>query len=75
MQGGIRPRILTPKQLAAFRTPLMILASLLVFFGTWQILSTYLINPYLIPPPTRVFATAVPMIQSGEIFRDAGISL
>ena len=53
----------------------MVVASLIIFFATWQILSYYLFSPYLIPPPTQVFATAVPMILSGEIFRDAGISL
>jgi NitT/TauT family transport system permease protein/taurine transport system permease protein len=63
------------KQLRAFRTPIMIVGSLTLFFSIWQILSFYLFNPYLIPPPTKVFETAVPMILSGEIFRHAGISL
>jgi ABC-type nitrate/sulfonate/bicarbonate transport system permease component len=63
------------KQLQAFRTPIMVVASLTVFFSIWQILSYYVFDPYLIPPPTKVFETAVPMIQSGEIFRHAGISL
>jgi ABC-type nitrate/sulfonate/bicarbonate transport system permease component len=63
------------KQLQAFRTPLMIVASLAIFFSIWQILSSFVFNPYLIPPPTRVLETAIPMIRSGEIFRHAGISL
>lgn len=63
------------KRLQAFRTPLMILASLTIFFSVWQILSYFLLNPYLIPPPTRVLETAIPMIRSGEIFRHAGTSL
>jgi NitT/TauT family transport system permease protein/taurine transport system permease protein len=63
------------KQLRAFRTPILVVASLTLFFSIWQILSFYLFNPYLIPPPTKVFETAVPMILSGEIFRHAGISL
>jgi NitT/TauT family transport system permease protein/taurine transport system permease protein len=63
------------KQLQAFRTPIIVVASLTIFFSIWQILSFYLFNPYLIPPPTKVFETAVPMIVSGEIFRHAGISL
>jgi len=63
------------KQLRAFRTPIMIVISLAIFFSIWQILSYFLFNPYLIPPPTRVLETAIPMIQSGEIFRHAGISL
>jgi NitT/TauT family transport system permease protein/taurine transport system permease protein len=53
----------------------MIVASLAIFFSIWQILSSLVFNPYLIPPPTRVLETAIPMIQSGEIFRHAGISL
>ena len=57
------------------RGPLMIAASLIIFFVLWELLSTFVFNPYLIPPPTRVFETAVPMIVSGEIFRHAGISL
>ena len=53
----------------------MILISLAIFLALWEFLSTFVFNPYLIPPPTRVFETAVPMIVSGEIFRHAGISL
>lgn len=63
------------KRLRALRGPLLVVISLVIFFGAWQILSYYLLNPYLIPPPSRVFTTAVPMIKSGEIFRDIGISL
>jgi NitT/TauT family transport system permease protein/taurine transport system permease protein len=32
-------------------------------------------NPFLIPPPLKVFQTALPMIQSGEIFRDIAVSM
>ena len=53
----------------AFRTPFMVVASLILFFRSGRFLSYYLLNPYLIPPPTQVFATAIPMIKSGEIFR------
>jgi ABC-type nitrate/sulfonate/bicarbonate transport system permease component len=72
LPGSAWLRIIKSRHL---RAPLMTLASLVLFFATWQFLSSFLLNPYLIPPPTRVFATAVPMIKSGEIFRDAGISL
>jgi ABC-type nitrate/sulfonate/bicarbonate transport system permease component len=41
----------------------------------WQILSSFLFNPFLVPPPLRVFRTAVPMIASGEILQDVWISL
>ncbi|MFM9886811.1 MAG: ABC transporter permease [Burkholderiales bacterium] len=53
----------------------MIVSSLAMFFVVWQVLSAFVFNPHLIPPPTKVFATAVPMIQSGEIFKHIGISL
>jgi NitT/TauT family transport system permease protein/taurine transport system permease protein len=41
----------------------------------WQLLSSTVLNPQLVPPPLEVARTGVPMIESGEIFRDAGISL
>lgn len=50
-------------------------ASVAVAFGTWQLLSTFVFNPFLIPPPLKVLETAIPMVKSGEIFRDVGISL
>ena len=68
-------RAMRSKRLRVLRAPLLVVISLVIFFGAWQILSYYLLNPYLIPPPSRVFTTAVPMIKSGEIFRDIGISL
>ncbi len=68
-------RLSKSKAARALRAPLITAASLLLFFATWELLSYSILNPYLIPPPTQVFATAIPMIKSGEIFRDAGISL
>ena len=65
---------LTKNLLKHVRGPLMITASLSVFLVLWELLSTFVFNPYLIPPPTQVFETAVPMIVSGEIFRHASIS-
>lgn len=53
----------------------MVVGSLAIFFAVWQLLSSFVFNPHLIPPPTKVFATALPMIQSGEIFMHIGISL
>ncbi|MGB6539016.1 MAG: ABC transporter permease [Xanthobacteraceae bacterium] len=68
-------RLRKSKAVRALRAPLITAASLFLFFATWELLSYSILNPYLIPPPTQVFATAIPMIKSGEIFRDAGISL
>ena len=39
---------------------------LLIF---WQIASTYLISPHLVPPPGQVLRTAVPMLTTAEIPR------
>ncbi len=63
------------KQVRYLRGPALVIASLGIFFLTWELLSHFLLNPYLIPPPSQVFTTAIPMVESGEIFRDAGISL
>lgn len=57
------------------RKVLLTAASLVIGFGIWQILSTYVLNPFLIPPPLEVFKTAIPMIQSGEILFDVSISM
>src|SRR5207248_2941079 len=50
-------------------------ASLLIAFAIWQFLSTFIFNPFLIPPPLEVIRTAIPMLLSGEIFADVSISM
>jgi NitT/TauT family transport system permease protein/taurine transport system permease protein len=57
------------------RPALLSLASVALGFGLWHLLSTYVFNPFLIPPPLEVFRTAIPMIVSGEILRDVSISM
>jgi ABC-type nitrate/sulfonate/bicarbonate transport system permease component len=57
------------------RAILLPIFSLTVAVILWQIASTTLLNPLLIPPPSEVFRTALPMIRSGELFEHAGISL
>jgi ABC-type nitrate/sulfonate/bicarbonate transport system permease component len=49
--------------------------SLLIAFTVWQLLSTYVVNPFLIPPPIDVFRSAIPMVMSGEILGDVAISM
>ncbi len=49
--------------------------SLMLGFAGWQLLSTFVFSPFLVPPPVRVIRTAIPMILSGEIFHDVIISL
>ena len=58
-----------------YRAALLAIASLAVAFATWQVLSTFVFNPFLIPPPLEVLRTAVPMVLSGEIFVDVSISM
>jgi NitT/TauT family transport system permease protein/taurine transport system permease protein len=60
---------------ARYRGALLSAASLLVAFSIWQLLSTFIFNPFLIPPPLEVIRTAVPMMMSGEIFADVAISM
>jgi ABC-type nitrate/sulfonate/bicarbonate transport system permease component len=57
------------------RSILLSAASLLLAFLIWQLLSTFVFNPFLIPPPVDVIRTAVPMLLSGEIFADVAISM
>ena len=58
-----------------WRSLLLFVASIAIGFASWQILSTFIFNPFLIPPPLVVLQTAIPMIKSGEILRDVAISL
>jgi ABC-type nitrate/sulfonate/bicarbonate transport system permease component len=57
------------------RTALLFVLSIAATFTVWQLLSTFVFNPFLIPPPLMVLETAWPMVLSGEIFRHIGISL
>ncbi|HEU5017518.1 MAG TPA: ABC transporter permease [Pseudolabrys sp.] len=50
-------------------------ASLVIGLAIWQFLSSFVFNPFLIPPPFEVFRTAIPMAASGEIFSDIAISM
>jgi ABC-type nitrate/sulfonate/bicarbonate transport system permease component len=61
--------------LAAHRTLLSTVASLVAAVLGWQLLSTYVFNPFLIPPPLEVVRAAIPMLLSGEILADVSISM
>ena len=52
---------------ARLRPLLLAGASLLLAFAVWQLLSSFVFNPFLIPPPLEVIRTAIPMLRSGEI--------
>lgn len=57
------------------RSLTLTILSLVLGFAVWQVLSTFVFNPFLVPSPMRVIETAIPMILSGEIIRDVIISL
>lgn len=59
----------------ALRTVSLTAASVLIALIVWQFLSTFVFNPFLIPPPLEVFRTAIPMLASGEILSDVSISM
>jgi NitT/TauT family transport system permease protein/taurine transport system permease protein len=76
---GARPRPAAPflRALAAGRRRVLAvtIASISIAFLSWQVMSTFLFNPFLIPPPLEVLRTAIPMVLSGEIIADASISM
>src|SRR5438093_1425686 len=55
------------------------LAMLGLSFGTfivvWQLVSTYVVSPHLIPPPRDVLRTGIPMLTTAEIPRHVAASL
>lgn len=58
-----------------FQTVIFASASIVLALIVWQLLSTYIFNPFLIPPPLAVVRTAIPMLLSGEILADVAISM
>jgi sulfonate transport system permease protein len=56
-------------KLKGFYIPLLLLATWMIGsgFGFW--------NPYIIPPPAKVLATAQQLVLSGELFEHAAVSL
>ncbi len=58
-----------------YRTVLLSLVSLLIGLLGWQLLSTYVFNSLLIPPPLAVVRAMIPMLLSGEILDDVSISM
>jgi ABC-type nitrate/sulfonate/bicarbonate transport system permease component len=58
-----------------YRSQLLGIVSVALGFLIWQILSTFVFNPYLVPPPVDVIRAAIPMIMSGEILLDVSVSM
>src|SRR6266581_7201885 len=45
------------------------------FIVVWHVVSTYVVSPHLIPPPSEVLRTGVPMLTTAEIPRHMAASL
>ena len=75
--GRPRPSLAPLRNFAAApgRGFLLTAGSIAIAFLSWQVLSTFIFNPFLIPPPLEVIRTAIPMILSGEILADVSISM
>ncbi len=75
----LRPRtgfpLLSALRGERMRTALLTLGSIGIALISWQVMSTFIFNPFLIPPPLEVARTAIPMMLSGEIFADVSISM
>jgi len=69
------PAITSANGSRRYRPLALAAASLLIAFAIWQLLSTFIFNPFLIPPPLEVIRTAIPMLMSGEILADVAISM
>jgi NitT/TauT family transport system permease protein/taurine transport system permease protein len=74
---GERPRLWSPRRPGAYphRAHALTAASIALAFLSWQVMSTFIFNPFLIPPPLEVIRTAIPMVLSGEILADVSISM
>jgi NitT/TauT family transport system permease protein/taurine transport system permease protein len=67
---------LTSRNISARLRPILLsAASLLIALALWHVLSTFVFNPFLIPPPLAVMRAAIPMLLSGEILSDVSISM
>ena len=51
------------------------LASWVVFVAVWQFLGTYVVEPFILPPPSILLPELVEIVQSGELLRHFGSSL
>ncbi len=72
----VRPaRRLSARRRRQLHSAGLLLASVLLGLVAWQLMSSFVFGPFLVPPPWQVAQTFVPMSASGEIFDDIAISL
>jgi ABC-type nitrate/sulfonate/bicarbonate transport system permease component len=64
-----------PRLWRNLRGSLLAPASIAMALVVWQIASSTVFDPFLVPPPTAVAKAAWPMIVSGEILQDVTISM
>ena len=57
------------------RSVAMLVLSFGSFIVVWQLVSTFVVSPHLIPPPSEVLRTGVPMLTTAEIPRHMMASL
>ena len=57
------------------RAAAMFCLSFGIFLMVWQLASTYLVSPHLVPPPGQVLRTAMPMLTTAEIPWHTAVSL
>src|SRR6478609_7407627 len=53
----------------------MIFLSMATLLLGWAFLSTFVVDPFLIPPPWKVGKAFIPMSASGDLFKDIFMSL
>jgi ABC-type nitrate/sulfonate/bicarbonate transport system permease component len=56
-----------PGAFGKMRSQILATTSIVVLVVGWQLLSTYVIDPLLLPPPTKVFDEALKMLRTGEL--------
>lgn len=51
------------------------LAGYIAFLGIWQFASTYLVAPFILPPPVKILRTAMDIIVSGAFITHFSVTL
>lgn len=66
---------LTARRRARLRQLGFVIASLGIGLTSWEVLSLFIVGPFLIPPPQAVARALIPMSESGGLLHDIGMSL
>jgi ABC-type nitrate/sulfonate/bicarbonate transport system permease component len=60
---------------ARLRRTGMVMLSLALGLAAWEVVSLFIVGPFLIPPPQAVLRAFIPMSASGELLHDVAMSL